>query len=114
MSWRKITLFPESYSAERVFAIMDAFGAAWALSGAPREAGLYFRSPVGAGVVEIFLTPKAAEIAKTFMAPFRPEPVAAPDLGTLQESVRHLKYFRPRALSPVGRPEVRAADLCAV
>ena len=118
MSWRKITLYPESYSAEEVFAIQDAFASAWVLAGGPGDASLYFRSPVGAGVVEIFLTPKAAEIAKTFMTRFRPEPVDAPDLSTLQESVRHIKYFRPKALGApgaAGRAEAAViADLCAV
>lgn len=118
MNWRKITLYPESYSAETVFAIQDAFASAWVLAGGPRDAGLYFRSQVGAGVVEIFLNPKAAEIAKTFMTPFRPEPVEAPGLATLQESLRHLKYSRPKVLAAPGaacQPEPKkAADLAAV
>ncbi len=104
MRWQKITISPESYSPELVFAIQDAFASAWALAGGPREATLYFRSPVGVGVVEIFLSPKAAEIAKTFMAAFRPGPVDAPDLDTLEESVRHIKYFRPKALPAPGGP----------
>ena len=118
MNWRKITLNPESYSAEKVFAIQDAFASAWVLAGGPRDAGLYFRSSVGVGRVEIFLNPKAAEITKTFMTPFRPEPVEAPDLATLQESLRHIKYFRPKALAVPGaarQPEPKdAAQLCAV
>lgn len=117
MSWQKITIYPERYSPELVFAIQDAFASAWALSGGPREAGLYFRSPVGVGVVEIFLSPKAAEIAKTFMTAFRPEPVDAPDLDTLEASLRHLKYFRPKVLPAqraARRPEAGAVDLAAV
>jgi len=118
MNWRKITLYPEGYSAEKVFAIQDAFASAWVLAGGPRDARLYFRSSVGVGIIEIFLNPKAAEIAKTFITPFRPEPVEAPDLAMLQESVRHLKYFRPKALAvpgAAGQPEPKGAEtLCAV
>lgn len=118
MNWHKITLYPEIYSAEKVFAIQDAFASAWVLAGGPRDARLYFRSPVGVGVVEIFLNPRAAAIAKTFMTPFIPEPVQAPDPAGLQESLRHLKYFKPKMLAVAGaacqREPERAAELCTV